>query len=59
MRTTVILLAAALAGSAVAGEGLALGAFAPALNGKTWVSADGKMPNMKNKVILVDFWFST
>ena len=38
--------------------GLAVGAFAPPLNGAKWVSADGKAPDMKNKVILMDFWFA-
>ena len=39
--------------------GLAVGAFAPPLNGKAWVTQDGKAPDMKNKVLLIDFWFAT
>ncbi len=39
--------------------GLAVGTFAPPLNGSTWVSKDGKAPDMKNKVLLIDFWFAT
>lgn len=39
-------------------DGLAVGAFAPPLNGSTWVSKDGKAPDMKNKVLLIDFWFA-
>jgi hypothetical protein len=42
-----------------AGEsGLAVGAFAPPLNGKVWTTDDGKQPDMKEKVLLVEFWFA-
>lgn len=60
MRTAAVALAACLmAFSAFAREGgLPVGSFAPPLNGSTWISADGKAPNMKNKVILMDFWFA-
>jgi len=48
-----------LLGQAVAGEaGLALGTHAPPLNGGAWVTEDGKQPDMKNKVLLVEFWFA-
>jgi hypothetical protein len=56
------LLAVALCGATLAGgqeaPGIAVGAAAPALEGKTWLTADGKAPDVTGKVYLVDFWFA-
>ena len=38
--------------------GLKPGTVAPALETKEWVTADGKAPDMKGKVLLIDFWFA-
>jgi hypothetical protein len=55
------LLGVVLSGALLAGEreapGIAVGADAPALQGKTWFTADGKAPAVTGKVYLVDFWF--
>ena len=53
-------LAFLLASAACAEEapGLAVGTAAPALEGKTWNSKDGKAPDLKGKVHLIDFWFA-
>jgi hypothetical protein len=54
------LLALAYGTSTWAGEapGIAVGAAAPALQGKVWFSADGKAPDLAGKVYLVSFWFA-
>lgn len=52
------LAAALVAAQAQSGEGLAIGAHAPPLNGGKWVTNDGKMPDMRQKVLLIDFWFA-
>jgi hypothetical protein len=53
-----VALALALSGWAQAGEsGLAVGTEAPALSGKAWITADGNAPVMKDKVVLLHFWF--
>jgi hypothetical protein len=54
-------LALLLCGMALAKEeapGLAVGTAAPALAGAAWVTADGKAPEVKGTVHLVDFWFA-
>ncbi len=53
------MLGVALSGALWAGEaaGIAVGAQAPAFQGKTWFTADGKAPAVTGKVYLVDFWF--
>ena len=53
-------LAFLLYGAAPAAEapGIAVGTAAPAIEGKTWVSQDGKAPELKGKVHLIDFWFA-
>jgi len=53
-------LAFLLCGAALAEEapGVAVGAAAPAIEGKTWFSKDGKAPELKGKVHLIDFWFA-
>ena len=38
--------------------GLAVGKTAPPLDGAVWVTADGKAPDLKAKVLLLDFWHS-
>lgn len=38
-----------------AADGATVGEAAPALEGK-WVSADGKAPDLKGKVVLIDFY---
>lgn len=35
-----------------------VGAVAPEISGKVWVTEDGKPPEYKGKVYLVDFWFA-
>jgi len=56
------LLGVALSGALLAGEreapGIAVGTAAPALEGKTWLTPDGKAPDVTGKVYLVDFWFA-
>jgi hypothetical protein len=51
-----------LSGALLAGEreapGIAVGTAAPALQGKTWFTADGKAPEVTGKVHLVNFWFA-
>jgi thiol-disulfide isomerase/thioredoxin len=49
----------ALVGIAVGQEapGIPVGTVAPPLEGTKWITADGKDPDLKNKVYLVDFWF--
>lgn len=38
--------------------GIKVGEVAPALEGTKWFTADGKAPELKGKVHLVDFWFA-
>ena len=38
-------------------SGLKIGAAVPELSGEAWVGADGKAPDLKGKVYVVDFWF--
>jgi peroxiredoxin len=38
--------------------GLASGTVAPKLEGSVWVTKDGKAPELKGKVYLIDFWFA-
>jgi hypothetical protein len=56
----VLVLAGVLSGAALAGEaqGVTVGTVAPALEGKTWLTADGKAPELQGKVYLVHFWFA-
>jgi hypothetical protein len=42
-----------------AAEPGAVGTVAPPLKGKTWLTADGKAPEFKNKAYLVEFWSVT
>lgn len=35
-----------------------VGEVAPPIEGKVWVTPDGKNPDLKSKVYLVDFWFA-
>lgn len=56
-----VLLLTPLAGRAVEEElevsSLKIGEAVPALTGEAWVGADGKAPDLKGKVHVVDFWF--
>ena len=56
----VLVLAFVLSGVAFAGEaqGITVGSSVPALEGKTWLTADGKGPELQGKVYLVHFWFA-
>jgi hypothetical protein len=58
--SAVLALALFFSGAVLAAEepGIAIGAAAPALEGKTWVTADGKAPELQGKVQLVHFWFA-
>lgn len=38
-------------------NGIPVGSVAPPLQGSAWITADGKAPEMKGKVVLIDFWF--
>jgi hypothetical protein len=38
-------------------SGMKIGTLVPELSGAEWVSADGKAPDLKGKVYVVDFWF--
>ena len=38
-------------------DGIPVGAVAPAVKGAAWVTEDGKIPELKGKVYLIDFWF--
>jgi hypothetical protein len=60
MRSSFLAAAMCLAATAILAKegGLAVGAYAPPLNGSAWVTEDGKAPDMKNKVLLIDFWFA-
>jgi hypothetical protein len=33
-----------------------VGTVAPPFKGKTWITADSKAPDLKNKVCVVEFW---
>ncbi|MCY3018669.1 MAG: hypothetical protein NTW87_06525 [Planctomycetota bacterium] len=59
-RNAVLVLAFLLSGAALAKEapGIPVGTAAPALEGKAWVTADGKAPELQGKVYLVHFWFA-
>ena len=39
-------------------QGLEIGERAPAIRGSEWVSGSGLAPELKNKVVLVDFWYA-
>lgn len=52
---TILLSAAAFGKEA---PGIAVGAEAPAVEGKVWFTKDGKAPELKGKVHLLDFWFA-
>jgi len=52
----VLLLASGCATSAE--KGINVGDAAPAVEGKTWVAKDGKAPETKGKVHVVEFWFA-
>ena len=56
--STLALLAVVWAGGMRAEEapGIAVGTQAPVLKGK-WLTEDGTTPDLKGKVVLVDFWF--
>ncbi|HEY3324029.1 MAG TPA: hypothetical protein VGP72_26490 [Planctomycetota bacterium] len=54
----VLVLATMLSTVALAGEGVSVGSAAPALEGKTWITSDGKAPELQGKVYLVHFWFA-
>ena len=58
--SAVLALALMFSGAARAAEdpGIAIGAAAPALEGKAWVTADGNAPGLQGKVQLVHFWFA-
>lgn len=59
-RTGVVLALAFMIGGVAAAKeapGLKVGATAPAIKGKTWFTKDGKAPDLKGKVYLIDFWF--
>ena len=50
-------LALLLAGSAFSAE-IAVGTDAPELKGTKWITKDGKDPDYKDKVRVIDFWFA-
>lgn len=37
----------------------AVGTLAPELKGKSWLTADGKAPDLKNKAFVLEFWSVT
>jgi thiol-disulfide isomerase/thioredoxin len=39
-------------------DGLEIGDRAPAIQGSEWVGSGGRAPDLKNKVVLVDFWYA-
>jgi thiol-disulfide isomerase/thioredoxin len=53
-------LALLLSGVSVMGaeSGIKVGDVAPPVDGKAWVSKDGKAPDFKGKVHVVEFWFA-
>ena len=53
-------LALVLVSSSIMGAetGIKVGDAAPAVEGGTWVSKDGKAPDFEGKVHIVEFWFS-
>lgn len=53
-----VLLAGAARGEEDELPGLKPGTAAPALESTAWVTADGKAPDLKGKVQLIDFWFA-
>jgi hypothetical protein len=53
-----VLIAGAVRGEEDLLPGLKPGTEAPAMESKAWVTADGKAPEMKGKVLLIDFWFA-
>jgi hypothetical protein len=60
LRPALAAVACLLASAALAGDvpGLDVGTPAPALEGGKWFNTkDGKAPDLKGKVYLVDFWF--
>lgn len=54
-----LLLAALVLNSGCGGSGLSAGTAAPALEGKTWVTANGQAPDLAGKVHVVEFWFAS
>jgi hypothetical protein len=46
-----------LGGGAMAAE-IEVGREAPELRGGKWVTADGRTPELKGKVRVIDFWFA-
>jgi hypothetical protein len=56
---TVLLAGATLRAEEEEAPGLKVGTDAPAVTGKVWLTADGKAPELKGKVYLLDFWFGT
>lgn len=62
LRLFLSVLALSLSITAFAGEDadptVAVGAVAPKIEGKTWVTDDGKSPEYQGKVCLIDFWFA-
>ena len=38
---------------------LEVGDLAPAVRGSEWVGAGSRAPELKNKVVLLDFWYSS
>lgn len=40
------------------GDGPQVGDSVPAIKGAAWVSDDGRAPEMKDKVVLIDFYFA-
>jgi len=53
-----VLLAGAVRAEEEELPGLKPGEVAPAVESKEWLTADGKAPDMKGKVLLIDFWFA-
>jgi len=62
-RLSISVLAACLSLAAFAGEDgdptVPVGAEAPVISGKLWLTEDGNPPEYQGKVCLVDFWFAS
>jgi hypothetical protein len=58
MRSKCAGLALALLLSGVALAEVKVGDVAPPLEGTKWFTADGKAPELKGKVHVIDFWFA-
>lgn len=57
MRSTIAVLALAFALAAPA-FAIEVGEVAPAIEGSKWYTKDGKAPDLKGKVHVIEFWFA-